>query len=364
MTKEKSKSVTILAIETSCDETAASVIRGDITSKTPQFETLSSVVHTQIELHRKMGGVVPEVAARAHVASILPVVQKALHDAFPTLTSHDSLLKSIDYIAPTTGPGLIASLIVGTEFAKGLAYATGKKMISTNHMEGHLYSAFGTKELKVASDKWQVKFPVISLVVSGGHTMLVHMKDESHYKVIGSSVDDAAGEAFDKVAKIMGLPYPGGPVVSKLAEKGKVTVEFPRPMLHSKNYDFSFSGLKTAVLYHIRDKGQVASDKEKQNICRSFEEAVVDVLVTKTMRAAKEYGAKTITLGGGVSANKRLREKLKAESEKLKLDFIVPSFRLCTDNAEMIAIAAYFKLRGGYKPKNYSKLKADSSWEI
>lgn len=310
-------------------------------------------------MHAKMGGVVPEVAARAHLQNILPVVQKALDDAGVTLDD-------IDYIAPTTGPGLIASLIVGTEFAKGLAYATNKKMIATNHMEGHLYSAFGSvNEKSQITNIKNAKFPIIALVVSGGHTMLVHMKNESHYKVIGSTVDDAAGEAFDKVAKLLKLPYPGGPVISKLAEQGKPTINFPRPMIHSKNYDFSFSGLKTAVLYKIRDSGLKIKDSDAvANLARSFEEAVVDVLVTKTVRAAKEYNAKTIALSGGVSANKRLRSALNLQSEILNLQFLVPPLELCTDNAGMIGLAAYFKLRAGYKPKKYSQLKADSTWEI
>ena len=373
----QSTQITILAIETSCDETAASVLRGDITSKTPKFEILSNVVKSQIAQHKKMGGVVPEVAARAHVTNIRPVVEKALQDASPPYPiPHTSLLDQIDYLAPTTGPGLIASLIVGTEFAKGLAMASDKKMIPTNHMEGHLYSPFGEYRSKGKSGKLKegntpqiknikkVAFPLIALVVSGGHTMLVHMKDERSYKVIGSTVDDAAGEAFDKVAKIMGLPYPGGPVISKLAEQGKPTINFPRPMIHSKNYDFSFSGLKTAVLYHIRELKAKSLKLKAADIARSFEEAVVDVLATKTMRAAKEYKAKTIALGGGVSANRRLRESLNHQSTINNLQFLVPPFALCTDNAAMIAIAAYMKLRAGYKPKKYTQLKADSSWEI
>lgn len=364
------KQTTLLAIESSCDETAASVLRGTIGTKKPNFTVLSNTVKSQVQIHAKMGGVVPEVAARAHVANIVPVVTKALSDA-------GVALDDIDFICPTTGPGLIASLIVGTEFAKSLAFATNKKMVAVNHMEGHLYSSFGTEisnsksqiSKKTPNAKFQnikdVKFPLISLVVSGGHTMLVYMKDALHYKVIGSTIDDAAGEAFDKVAKLLGLPYPGGPVVSKLAEQGKSNIEFPRPMMNSKNYDFSFSGLKTAVLYYLKSLPTTKySLQTQQNIARSFEDAVIDVLVTKTIRAAKEYKTNTISLGGGVSANKRLREELKVESEKLKVKFLVPPFALCTDNAGMIAIAAYYKLRAGYKPKKYSSLKADSSWEI
>jgi N6-L-threonylcarbamoyladenine synthase len=340
--------ITILAIESSCDETAASVLKGNVEASAPQFSILSSVVKSQISLHKKMGGVVPEVAARAHVTNILPVAQKALKDAKLSL-------KEIDYLAVTSGPGLIGSLIVGVEFTKGLALATGKKIIPTNHMEGHLYSAWGG-EFPISN----FQFPIISLIVSGGHTMLVLLTDYYNYKVIGETVDDAAGEAFDKVAKLMGLPYPGGPEISSLAKKGKPTINFPRPMMNSKNYDFSFSGLKTAVRYYLQDHPQ----ELKANIARSFEDAAIDVLVTKTMRAVKEFGAKTITLGGGVAANEKLRTTLEKEAKKLKLKFIVPPLNLCTDNAAMIAIAAYFKLKKGFKPVAYTKVKADSNWEI
>jgi N6-L-threonylcarbamoyladenine synthase len=235
--------ITILAIETSCDETAAAVLRGNLKTKKHDFSIVSSVVHSQIALHKKFGGVVPEVAARAHVQYIAPVVAKALREA-------NSTLEEVDEIAVTSGPGLIVSLMIGVEFAKTLGLASGKKLIPTNHMAGHLYSCF--------IEHKDFGFPLLAVIVSGGHTMLMVMKDALHYKVIGSTVDDAAGEAFDKIAKLMGLPYPGGPIISKLAEKGKAIFDFPRPMLHSKNYDFSFSGLKTAVRYFLE-----AHPKEK-----------------------------------------------------------------------------------------------------
>lgn len=409
------KPVTILAIETSCDETAASVLRGVVDAKNPSFKALSNVVRSQIKIHSKFGGVVPEVAARAHVKAIRPVVEKALSDAFPKLsTSHSALSTYIDYIAVTSGPGLMPSLLVGVEFAKGLSFATGIPLIATNHMEGHLYSPFGesmpnvSNFAKASSDKQfliskgrqspagtkmytpKVAFPILSLIVSGKHTTLVVQKNESHYKALGDTVDDAAGEAFDKVAKLLDLPYPGGPQISKLAEQGEAVAQLPRPMIHDKSYDFSFSGLKTAVLYYLQSqhpnpvpplsKGRLGGvstkanlhnqnfghipEKDKANLARSFEEAVVDVLVTKTMRAAKQYNCKTISLSGGVAANKRLRSALAASSSKLKADFIVPDFRLCTDNAEMIALASYFKLRAGYKPVTYKKVTADSNWEL
>jgi N6-L-threonylcarbamoyladenine synthase len=371
---------TILAIETSCDETASAVLRVNFNGKIPEIQTLSSVIKSQIKLHSKMGGVVPEVAARAHIKNILPVTQKALDQARVHL-NNSSLFddrqkvmnKKIDYIAVTQGPGLISSLIVGIEFAKALSFATDKPLIPVNHMAGHLYSAL--PEIKDNGLRIKDTFPMISLIVSGGHTMLVLMKNEKDYKVIGQTVDDAAGEAFDKVAKLLKLPYPGGPEVSKLAEKGKPTINFPRPMLNSKDYNFSFSGLKTAVLYYVQ--GHLSSEalakveglriKDKglaANICASFQEAVVDVLVTKTLRAAKEYKAKSVSLSGGVAANTSLREKLKVESKKLKVKFFVPPKNLTTDNAEMIGIAAAFKLNQGYKPKTYKTVKADSNLEL
>ncbi len=371
--KGESKKV-ILAIETSCDETAAAVLEVTTGNTWPEINTLSSIVNSQIKLHSKMGGVVPEVAARAHVKNIRPVVEKALQ-----LTTYN--LQTVDYIAVTVGPGLIPSLIVGVEFAKALAMATNKPVIPINHMLGHLYSPFGkigmSENRLPAGKAWNVGslFPNISLIVSGGHTILVLMENAKKYRVLGQTVDDAAGEAFDKVAKLLGLPYPGGPEVSKLAQDGNPTaINFPRPMLNNKNYNFSFSGLKTAVLYYVRANigvdfsrpqtktgAQALPLQLQTNICASFQAAAVDVLVQKTIRAVKEFQAKSVSLSGGVSANKLLREKLKVESEKLKISFFVPEFKLCTDNAEMIGIAAAFSLHNGTKPVSYKKVKPDSN---
>lgn len=348
----------ILAIESSCDETAASVLRGDIKSQIPKFKVLSSVVNSQIEIHKKTGGVVPEVAARAHMQNILPVVSKALDDS-------KLKLADIDYLAVTSGPGLVVSLIVGTEFAKGLSLATGIPLLPTNHLAGHLYSAFANKPEKV-------KFPVMSIVVSGLHTMFIIMTDFKHYKVIGNTVDDAAGEAFDKVARLLSLPYPGGPKISKLATLGKTDVKFPRPMLGEQNYNFSFSGLKTAVLYYI-DKITGASGKgkkrnltkqEKADIAMSFENAVVDVITQKAVRAIKQYKCQTVTLSGGVAANRKLRESLAEMCKQNKISFNVPAPELCTDNAQMIAIAAYFNMRAGQKAQSPEKVKANPVWEL
>ena len=343
------KPVTILAIESSTDETAACVLTGDISARQPKFNILSSVVRSQILLHRKYGGVVPELAAREHIKHIEPVVKKALADV-------NLQLSDLDYIAVTAGPGLVPALVVGVEFAKTISNALGIPLLPINHMEGHMYSAFGG-ESPIAN----IKYPIISLIVSGGHTMLVLMKDEKNYKVIGSTVDDASGEAFDKVARLLGLPYPGGPEISKLAETTKSTsVKFPRPMLNQKNFDFSFSGLKTAVVNYVKDHPKY----NKAEIAKDFQDAVVDVLVQKTTRAAIAHKAKTITLTGGVAANKELRKKLQDASSGLRVQFIVPPFSLCTDNAGMIAIAAYLKLKNGMKPVPVSKVKADPAWEI
>ncbi len=340
----------LLAIETSCDETAASVLTGNTNSKMPQFSILSSVVKSQIEIHKKTGGVVPEVAARAHMQNIQPVVAKALADA-------KLKLSDIDYLAVTSGPGLVVSLIVGTEFAKGLSLATGIPLLPTNHMAGHLYSAFAKEPAKI-------KFPVLSLIVSGGHTMFILMRDLKNYKVIGNTVDDAAGEAFDKVARLLRLPYPGGPEISKLAKLGKTDIKFPRPMLHDQNFQFSFSGLKTAVLYHMDKLQKPISKQQKADIAMSFENAVVDVLTTKALRAVKKFGCKTVSLSGGVAANTALRKGLGEMCAENKIDFTVPDFEFCTDNAQMIAVAAYMNLRNGQQPIPTGKIKADPSWEL
>ncbi len=394
MTVNKSRK--ILAIETSCDETAAAVleveianpstrnlkvsVRGSNLSETPpqilnnkniafpKIKVHSSVVRSQIKLHSKMGGVVPEAAARAHLKYIRPVIEKAIKDS--RLTIND-----LDYIAVTQGPGLLPSLLIGVEFAKALSYASSIPLIPINHMAGHLYSPFA--QLKAISYKLTASvFPMISLIVSGGHTMIVLMsgvagsgsagKDTKNYRVLGQTVDDAAGEAFDKVAKMLKLPYPGGPEVSKLATDGNPNaINFPRPMMNNKDYNFSFSGLKTSVLYYLRDNPLTAkSYKLKADLCASFEQACVDVLVTKTMRAVKEFGAKSVSLSGGVAANKHLRETLANTLKTHGRAFYVPDFKLCTDNAEMIGLAAAFKLHNGFKPLKYNKVEADPNLSL
>jgi N6-L-threonylcarbamoyladenine synthase len=365
-----SKRINILSIESSCDETAAAVLTVNLKNKWPAIQTLSSVIKSQISLHKSFGGVVPEVAARAHVKNIVPVVEKALSTSRLPGAQTGSTLQEIDYIAVTQGPGLIPSLLVGVEFAKALSLATNKPIIPVNHMLGHLYSPFGGVDSKVSNlkSKQNLKsiFPHIALIVSGGHTMLVVMQDEKNYQVIGETLDDAAGEAFDKVAKMLKLPYPGGPQVSKLAAQGNPeAIKFPRPLLNQNNFNFSFSGLKTSVLYYLHSLGPSPLPlAAMQNICASFEQAAVDVLVTKTLRAAEKYQAKSVSLSGGVSANQKLRQELKAESEKRKIKFFVPPFQLSTDNAEMIGIAAAFMLHRGFKPVPYSKVQADSNLRL
>lgn len=364
----------ILAIETSCDETAAAVLEYMPGSKWPQISTRSSIINSQVKLHSKMGGVVPEAAARAHVKNIRPVVESAL-------SSSHLALSAVDYIAVTQGPGLIPSLIVGVEFAKALGLAAQKPLIPVNHMLGHLYSPlarisnfpaspaggqFPISEVKDKGLKIKDLFPQIALIVSGGHTILVLMQSHKQYKVLGQTVDDAAGEAFDKVAKLLGLPYPGGPEVSRLAAKGNPeAIKFPRPMLNAKNYDFSFSGLKTAVLYYVKDQGLRIKDMVfKADLCASFQAAAVDVLVQKTMRAAREFKAKSVSLSGGVSANQTLRATMQAACQEQHLEFFVPPAGLHTDNAEMIGIAAAFKLHQGFRPIAGTDLKADSNLEL
>lgn len=309
----------ILGIETSCDETAASVLErvGD------RIHVRSHVVHSQVATHRKTHGVVPEVAAREHVQKLPGVIDLALSRASTTL-------RSLDLIAVTEGPGLITSLLVGTETAKSLAFLSGVPVVGVNHLEGHLLSGLMNRPLR---------FPILGLIVSGGHTELVLVRSIGTYDHIGRTRDDAAGEAFDKVAVLLNLGYPGGPIVSALAARGnRRAIPFPRPMIDSPDYDFSFSGLKTAVRYHVADR--VPTGRALADLAASFEEAVVDVVVTKAVRAARHYRVRGVALGGGVSANKRLRSVLRRRirSEIGPIDVFQPPMRFTGDNATMIAL--------------------------
>lgn len=316
----------ILGIETSCDETAIAVVE----IENDQPKVLSNVVSSQIKLHEQFGGVVPNLAAREHVKNINIVYKTALKEAGISI-------EDIDLISVTQGPGLIPALMVGTAFAQSLSMLSDKPLIGVNHMAGHIYSNW------VGSN---ISFPILNLIVSGGHTMLVVMKDHGQYELIGETVDDAVGEAFDKVARILGLGYPGGPKVSAEAEKfdGKLKIELPRPMLHSHDYNFSFSGLKTAVLYKVEELGKDYSmDEIIPAISNEFQNAAVEVLVKKTMSAAEEYNIDNILLAGGVAANKQLREALKKECNEKGLNCLMPDLKYTTDNATMIAIAGYFE---------------------
>ena len=313
----------ILGIETSCDETAAAVVER-------ATQVRSSVVASQIDRHARYGGVVPEIASRAHVEMLTPVVAEALVEAG---VADDE----IDAVAATVGPGLVGSLLVGVSAAKALALVWGVPFVAVNHLEGHLYAAF--------LEEPDLDLPLVVLLVSGGHTLLVHMEDHGRYHLLGSTIDDAAGEAFDKVARFLGLGYPGGPVIDKLATQGDPdAIAFPRAMLDRTGegrHDFSFSGLKTAVVNHVRHHPRVST----ADVAASFQEAVVDVLVTKARRAAREVGAKGLCLGGGVAANSALRARFAAASEEDGIHSFVPSRAMCTDNAAMIAAAGWWRLR-------------------
>ena len=356
----------ILGIETSCDETAASVVEADNSS----IKILSNVVASQIKSHKKYGGVVPELAAREHVLNILPVIDKALTDA---KIKREQVSQKIDAIAVTKGPGLITSLLIGVETAKVLAYTWNIPIVAVNHIEGHVYSPKFVKS-KVCKVQ-NFEFPALILTVSGGHTFLILMHGHGKYKIIGKTLDDAAGEAFDKAAKMMGLEYPGGPIIS---QKSKVksqksvklsNIKLPRPMLHSKNYDFSFSGLKTALLYSLEKEelpgGYKNWKKRIPEYCHEFQQAIIDCLIHKTIKAAKELRVKTIVLTGGVSANIELRKQMQQAIDKNfeKMEFSMSDIKYCGDNAAMIAMAGYQHAR----KKNFTPwqdLKADPNLKL
>lgn len=335
----------ILGIETSCDETAASVIEGS----DGQIRVLSNIVSSQIEIHKKYNGVVPEVAAREHILNILPVVNEALEKA--------GLKKGkIDAIAVTSGPGLITSLITGIESAKTLAYAWDLPIVAVNHIEAHIYSNFIAPQEKIS-------FPALVLTVSGGHTLLVLMEDLGKFKTIGQTRDDAAGEAFDKAAKLMNLGYPGGPLISAWAEKffGEKKVELSRPMINRSDFDFSFSGLKTSLLYSLKkDKDW---KKRVPEYAHEFQQAIIDVLIKKTVRAGKKYKTKTIMLAGGVAANKELRKQLEEKALEEGFSFLKPDLKYTTDNATMVAACGYFKAKKK-EFTSWKNLKVNCNLEI
>lgn len=319
----------ILGVETSCDETSAAVVRDGA-------RILSNIVSSQIDIHRPYGGVVPELASRNHLQLIDAVIRDAL--AAAQLTYAD-----IDAVAATYGPGLASSLLIGLNAAKGIALTLEKPFIGINHVEAHLYSPWLLSGRNGGIPSADV-LPIISLIVSGGHTILAHVTGIGQHRILGQTIDDAAGEAFDKVAKLLGLGYPGGPEIDKLAKCGsREAIKFPRSMLDDPSYNFSFSGLKTSVLYYVRKNTQA----HVEDICASFQEAVVDVLVGKAIRAAIAHGAHSVSASGGVSINSRFREKLGTVCAEHGLRLLVADSQLCTDNAAMIAALAYYKLRDG-----------------
>ena len=315
-----------LGIETSCDETSAAVLRGT-------RKLLSCVTATQIPIHQKYGGVVPEIASRNHILSILPVVEQALEDA-------NVRLVDIDQIAVTYGPGLVGALLVGVSAAKSLAFSLGVPLIGVNHLEGHIFANF------LATP--QLAPPFMALVVSGGHTALVDVMDYETFRQMGRTRDDAAGEAFDKVARVMGLPYPGGPEIDRLAREGDpAAIDFPRALAQEGNYEFSFSGLKSAVLNYINSEKMKGHALKKADIAASFQSAVVEVLVHKAFEAIREAGRDTLVLAGGVAANAALEKRLRMVAEAERIRYLYPPPRLCTDNAAMIACRGAYQAAAG-----------------
>ncbi len=329
----------ILAIETSCDETSLAILDAKGGFGAPKFKILKHLITSQIKLHEPFGGVVPNIAKREHIKN-LPLLYREMFGP-PGVgqapgAKEKSEWKKIGLITVTVGPGLEPALWAGIEFAKKLSKEWKKPLIGANHMEGHLWSFLLNPKKKYDAKK---VFPSVALLVSGGHTILLLMKDIKTWKKLGETRDDAVGEAFDKVARILKLPYPGGPQIERLAREGNEgAIGFPRPMIHDKNYDFSYSGLKTSVLYYCRDNPRA----NPADVAASFQNAATEVLIKKAMRAAKEFGAKSIIMAGGVAASGYLREKLGAEIKKAKMIFLVPGFTFNTDNAAMIGAAGYF----------------------
>jgi len=350
----------ILGIETSCDDTCAALVE----IKRGKFDVIKSIVASQANLHKKYGGVVPEIAARKHVETILPVIEEAVGKKKP----------KIDAIAIASGPGLITSLHVGVETAKALSLAWGVPLIKVNHIEGHIYSSLLNAKAQDfvrpnqrAQDfvPLRLTFPAIALIVSGGHTELILMKDHGKYSLLGRTRDDASGEAFDKSAKMLGLPYPGGPQISKRAFKGDpYKYSIPKPMIHEPGYEFSFSGMKNAIRLLIEDIGinNTRNASIRRNLCASIEQAIVDVLVFKSIKTVEKYKPKTFILAGGVSANKKLRQTLEDAMPK-KTKFLAPDLKYCMDNAAMVAVAGCFHAK---KKKfiKHDKLKASANWEL
>jgi N6-L-threonylcarbamoyladenine synthase len=327
----------VLGVETSCDDTAAAVLRDGQT-------ILANVVSSQDQVHTPYGGVVPELASRQHIENILPIVDSALKMASVTI-------QDLDGIAVTYGPGLVGSLLVGLCLAKGLSFRWNIPYVGINHLEAHLLSIHLERD---------VPFPYIALLASGGHTLLYNVKDVGEYIHLGGTRDDAAGEAYDKVAKMMGLGYPGGRVIDNLAKTGNRTaIRFPRARLKKSSYEFSFSGIKTSVWHYLKSQAQDQWENQKADIAASFQEAVVDMLVQPTLKAALACDVKRIVLSGGVAANSRLREKMKSTAEAVEIETFFPTAKFCTDNAAMIALAGYHWLKRGRRDDFHLNADAD-----
>ena len=340
----------ILAIETSCDETAIALTEAKGGLKIPRFKVLKSVVASQIKIHRPFGGVVPALAKREHQKNLPLVLKKVVKEKD---------ISKIDLIAVTVGPGLEPALWQGISFAKELGKAWNKPVLAVNHLEGHIYSNWMNPIRNLKSEIRNLKiFPAVCLIVSGGHTILALMKNLTSWKILGATRDDAVGECFDKVARMLELPYPGGPEIEKLAKLGdKTAVDFPRPMLHSPDFDFSFSGLKTAVLYYLYAHKKI----NKADICASFQSAAFGTLIKKSLRAAAQFKAQSVLLSGGVASNKSLRALFKKETQKANLNFFAPSLKLNTDNTAMISAAAYISF---LQKKKKPLLRANGGLEI
>jgi len=355
----QSRADKLLAIETSCDETAAAVISVDSKS----VRILSSTIASQIPLHRKTLGVVPEIASRAHVEKIIPVISEALSKA------KLETISEIDAVAVTYGPGLVGSLLVGTETAKTIAYARAIPLIAINHLDGHIISAFAEKKSpaqaggQISISNIKKSLPALALVVSGGHTELVLINKPFSYRVVGRTVDDAAGEAFDKIARLLGLDYPGGPAIEAAAstkfkvKSKKLKIELPRPMIGSDNFNFSFAGLKTAVLYQVR-KCKKLNKNQQAAFAHETQQAIVDVLVHKTYRAARQFKVKSVLLAGGVSANKLLRQTMGEKIKQLSISLHIAPPELTTDNAAMIGLAGGLRYLAG-KTVNWYDVRVD-----
>ena len=334
----------ILGIESSCDETGLAVYTTDAGGK-----LLAHALHSQVEMHQEYGGVVPELASRDHIRRVVPLLRKVIADSGQSLAA-------LDAVAYTQGPGLAGALLVGGAFAEGLAVALGVPALPVHHLEGHLLSPLLSQN--------PPQFPFVALLVSGGHSQLMRVTGVGQYQLLGETLDDAAGEAFDKTAKLLGLPYPGGPALAQMAEAGRPgAVKLPRPMLHSGDLNFSFSGLKTAVLTKVREIG-APNEQQQADIARGFQDAIVEVLVKKSLRALKESGLQQLVVAGGVGANRELRRQLDAQARTREMSVFYPELEFCTDNGAMIALAGALRFQAGASLKPAGAFVVRPRWPL